>query len=126
MKPDETKPITPEEDTTLKQSMALNKIVMSMLEANRKSDLWLKIILIVSILTNVLIAGMFLHYESQFTTTKEITTTTVEQDTGEGSGNNVYQSGSYADYVQGNLEEGMTDGEADSDYDYRESDQIPE
>lgn len=34
----------------------------------------------------------------------EETTTTVTQDTGEGSGNNVYQAGEYAEYAEGNSE----------------------
>lgn len=33
--------------------------------------------------------------------TQETTTTTVTQDTGEGEGNNVYQSGEYATYEEG-------------------------
>lgn len=34
----------------------------------------------------------------------EETTTTVTQDTGEGSGNNVYQAGEYAEYAEGDSE----------------------
>ena len=34
----------------------------------------------------------------------EETITTVTQDTGEGSGNNVYQAGEYAEYAEGNSE----------------------
>lgn len=87
------------QEDALDQSVALNRIVMTMLESKRREDLWLKIILIISILVNVVISGIFVGYEdraSQVTTT----TTTVSQDTGEGSGNNVYQSGENAIYEQ--------------------------
>lgn len=36
--------------------------------------------------------------------TSETTTTTVNQDTGEGQGNNVYQAGEYATYDEGGVE----------------------
>lgn len=84
----------------LEQSLALNKITMDILDSKKKSDFWLHIILIISILVNVVIAGMFIWYESQWTTTATTTTTTVTQDTGEGEGNNVYQAGEQAEYVQ--------------------------
>ena len=87
------------QEDALDQSVALNHIVMTMLESKRREDLWLKIILILSILVNVVISIIFVEYEynaSQVTTT----TTTVTQDTGEGSGNNVYQSGENAVYEQ--------------------------
>lgn len=50
------------------------------------------------------------------------TATTVTQDTGEGSGNNVYQAGENADYIQGNFEEVTPNGETNSD-DYKNSNQ---
>lgn len=84
----------------LDQSIALNRIVMKMLKDSQRKDLWLRIILIISILSNIVISGLFIAYESQFTTTTTTTTTTVEQDTGEGYGNNVYQAGEYAEYTQ--------------------------
>ena len=79
------------EKDALDQSVALNRIVMTMLESKRREDFWLRIILIISLLANIAIAGIFTWYESGWTTTA--TTTTVTQDTGEGSGNNVYQAG---------------------------------
>lgn len=103
------------ENLDLEQSRALNKIILTMLESKKKNDLFLKVILIISILANVAIAGIFVAYESQFTTTETITTTTVEQDTGEGSGNNVYQAGEDANYIQGDVGV-ITDGETDSYY----------
>lgn len=97
----------------LDQSIALNRIVMKMLKDSQRKDLWLRIILIISILSNIVISGLFIAYESQFTTTTTTTTTTVEQDTGEGYGNNVYQAGEYAEYTQ----EGVsTDAQATDNY----------
>ena len=78
------------EEDALDQSVALNHIVMTMLESKRREDFWLRVILIISILANVIIAAIFVQYEKGMATTETITTT-VEQDTGEGSGNNVYQ-----------------------------------
>lgn len=91
-----------EEQGALDQSIALNKITMKLLH-DRAADckrLW--IALVISILVNLSIVGSFLWYESQWdytTTTTE--TTTVTQDTGEGTGNNVYQAGENATYHQG-------------------------
>ena len=101
-----------ESDDALDQSIALNRIVMTMLESKRREDTWLRILLIISLLVNVVISCIFIAYESQFTTTTTTEEITIEQDTGEGSGNNVYQGGEYAQYIQG---EGVTpNGEANS------------
>lgn len=117
MKPDtpikELDALRKEEDA-LDQSVALNRIVMTMLESKRREDFWLRIILIISLLVNIVIAGIFVVYESQWKYT-ETTTTTVTQDTGEGSGNNVYQAGENANYIQGNSEEVTPNGETNSD-----------
>lgn len=102
------------EEGALDQSLALNRIVMRMLDAKRREDFWLRIILIISILVNLLIAGIFIQYESQFTTTVTTTETTIEQDTGEGSGNNVYQAGENATYTQDTPEEVEMNGETNS------------
>lgn len=110
------------EKEALDQSIALNRIVLNMLESKRKEDLWLRIVLIISILANIAISCIFIGYESQFTTEKTITTTTVSQDTGEGEGNNVYQSGEHANYVQGNTEEVTPYGET-NDYNYNHNNQ---
>lgn len=99
------------EEDALDQSVALNHIVMTMLESKRREDFWLRVILIISILANVIIAAIFVQYEKGMATTETITTT-VEQDTGEGSGNNVYQLGESANYIQGNSEEVTPNGEA--------------
>lgn len=105
------------EKEELDQSVALNRIVLNMLESKRKEDFWLRIILIISILTNIVISCIFIGYESQFTTEKTITTT-VTQDTGEGEGNNGYQSGEHANYVQGNTEEVTPYGETNDQNNY--------
>ena len=123
MKPDtpikELDALRKEEDA-LDQSVALNRIVMTMLESKRREDFWLRIILIISLLVNIVIAGIFVVYESQWTTAT--TTTTVTQDTGEGSVNNVYQAGENANYIQGNSEEVTPNGETNSDNYYGDQD----
>lgn len=100
------------EEDALDQSIALNHIVMTMLESKRREDFWLRLVLIISILVNLVICIVFVQYEKHMTMTETITT--VEQDTGEGNGNNVFQSGESATYVQGNSEE-VNYGEA-NDY----------
>lgn len=110
------------EEDALDQSIALNHIVMTMLESKRREDFWLRLILIISILVNLVICIIFVQYEKHMTTTETVTTT-VEQDTGEGSGNNVFQSGESAKYVQGNSEE-VNYGEADHNSDNNEDQNI--
>lgn len=95
------------EEGALDQSIALNRIVMTLLENNRRSNKFLSIILVISILVNLLVVGIFVMYESQFTTTT--TEVIVEQDTGEGYGNNVYQAGEHANYIQEGADT-VTDG----------------
>ena len=81
-----------EEQGALDQSIALNKITMKLLH-DRAADckrLW--IALVSSILVNLSIVGSFLWYESQWDRTTTTTETTmITQNTGEGTGNNVYQ-----------------------------------
>lgn len=94
----------------LDQSLGLNRILFALIDSLKRTQRWLCIILVISILANILIAGLFIAYESQFVTTTE--TITIDQDT-EGPGNNVYQSGENAQYVQ----EGVTDnGETTGNY----------
>ena len=102
----------------LDQSIALNRIVMTLLEQNKRRDRIISILLAVSIVVNALIVGGFLWYESQWEVTTT-TTATITQDSGQGNGNNVYQSGDSAKYVQGNVEED-DDGEADNSDHYNE------
>lgn len=100
-------------EDALDQSIALNRIVMTLLEQNKRRDRIISILLAISIIINALIVGGFLWYESQWETTATTTTTTITQDSGKGDGNNVYQSGNSAKYVQGNTVEEDTDGETD-------------
>lgn len=106
----------------LDQSIGLNRILLTLIDSQRKTHKWICILLIISLLCNVGICTIFVAYESQFTTTTE--TITITQDTGEGEGNNVYQSGESAQYVQGNSGEVTSDGETDNNY-YSDN-QIPE
>ena len=99
------------EENALDQSIALNRIVMTMLDSKKREDLWLRVILIISIMVNLIVCIVFVQYEKQMTTTETITTT-VEQDTGTGKGNNVFQSGEDAKYIQGDSTEEVNDGEA--------------
>lgn len=108
-------------EDALDQSIALNRIVMTLLEQNKRRDRIISILLAISIIINALIVGGFLWYESQWETTATTTTTTITQDSGKGDGNNVYQSGSSAKYVQGNTVEEEYDGKTDnSHYHYNE------
>lgn len=106
----------------LDQSIGLNRILLTLIDGQKKTQKWLCILLVISLLCNVAICMIFVAYESQFTTTTE--TITIAQDTGDGEGNNVYQSGENAQYVQGNSEGVSTDGETDNNY-YSDN-QIPE
>lgn len=107
----------------LDQSIGLNRILLTLIDSQKKTQRWLCILLVISLLCNVAICTIFVAYESQFTTTME--TITITQDTGEGEGNNVYQSGSDAQYIQGGSSgEVTTDGTTDDNY-YSEN-QIPD
>lgn len=106
----------------LDQSIGLNRILLTLIDGQKRTQKWLCILLVISLLCNVAICMIFVAYESQFTTTTE--NITISQDTGDGEGNNVYQSGENAQYVQGNSEGVTTDGETDNNY-YSDN-QIPE
>lgn len=83
-----------DEHEALDQSIALNRIVMSMLQQQKESNKRMFIALIVSLLLNACIVGGFLYYESQW---QYDTTTTITQDVdGESSINNV-QGNQYND-----------------------------
>jgi hypothetical protein len=111
------------ESDALNQSLGLNRILLTLIDNQRRIHKWLCILLVISLLCNVAICCIFVAYESQFTTTTE--TITITQDTGEGEGNNVYQSGSDAQYIQGDSSgEVTTDGT--TDYNYYSENQIPD
>lgn len=98
----------------LDQSIGLNRILLTLIDNQKRTQRWMCILLVVSLLCNVAISAIFVAYESQFITTETSTEmVTVNQDSGEGDSNNVYQSGENAQYVQGNLEEVNTNGETD-------------
>ena len=105
------------EEDALDQSLGLNRILLTLIDNQRKIYKWICILLVISLLCNVAICALFVAYESQFVTTTE--TITIEQDT-DGPGNNVYQSGENAQYVQ----EGVTEN-GDADDNYYSDDQIP-
>lgn len=110
-------------EDALDQSLGLNRILLTLINSQQRAHKWLCILLVISLMCNVAICCIFVAYESQFTPTTE--TITITQDTGDGEGNNVYQSGSDAQYIQGDsVEEVTTDGTTDNNY-YSE-DQIPE
>ena len=106
----------------LDQSIALNKIVMALLDQSKKQNRSLVILLAISIVINLFIVGIFVWYESGFDTTVTTTTTTITQDSMDGTGNNVYQSGNSAKYIQGNMTEEDINGETeDCDYSYNKN-----
>lgn len=85
----------------LKESQALNQIVLDLLTQKKKEHLRLWIVILALVFVNLLEVGLFVWYESKMEVTETTaTTTTVEQDTGEGSGNNIYQSGECAHYQE--------------------------
>ncbi len=101
------------EDGALDQSLALSKITMGLLH-DRAADcrrLW--IALIISIALNLCTVIGFLWYESQWERSETITTT-VTQDTQDGTGNNIYQSGKDASYTQYNSKEDVLNGETNN------------
>ena len=111
------------ESDALDQSLGLNRILLTLIDNQRRTYKWICILLVISLLCNIAICCIFVAYESQFTTTTE--TITITQDTGEGEGNNVYQSGSDAQYIQGDSSgEVTTDGTTDDNY-YSEN-QVPD
>ena len=78
----------------LKESQALNQIVLDLLTQKKKEHLRLWIVILALVFVNLLEVGLFVWYESKMEVSETTTTTTtVEQDTGEGNGNNIYQSG---------------------------------
>lgn len=79
----------------LEQSQALSAMTMEMLSARKHELSVLKIILIISLITNIILCGMFIF---GYRECSMVETTTVEQDNSDG--NNVYQAGEYAVYTQ--------------------------
>lgn len=85
-----------DEKDALDQSIALNRIVMTMLQHQKESNKRMFIALIISLLINVCVVAGFLYYESLWK--YETTTTTVTQEVeGEGSDINNVQGDQYMD-----------------------------
>lgn len=82
------------------ESTALNQITLDLLDQKKKENFRLWIVILALIVVNLIEVGFFVWYESQFEATETTATTTIEQDTGEGDGNNVYQSGEQAQYYE--------------------------
>lgn len=91
----------------LEQSQALNNVLVDLLKQQKQQNKVIAIALILSLIFNFCIILSFVYYESQFDVTST-ETLTVTQDTGEGSGNNVYQAGEHASYNQGGDMNGET------------------
>ena len=99
------------EGDALDQSIALNKITRKLLEKKHREDILTKVILLVSILVNLIIVGIFVAYESQFvvvpgnteTVTTSTTTTTQDVD-GENAQINNVQGNQYKDNATHNEE----------------------
>lgn len=85
------------EGEALDQSIALNRIVMTMLQHQKESNKRLFIALILSILVNVFVVAGFLYYESQWEYTDTVTTTIQQEVDGEGSNINNVQGDQYND-----------------------------
>lgn len=110
----------------LDQSIGLNRILLTLIDNQKRTQRWMCILLVISLLCNVAISTIFVVYESQFITTASTETVTVNRDSGDGDSNNVYQSGENAQYVQGNLEEVNTNGETDNNDYTNNPDKNPE
>lgn len=67
-----------DEKDALDQSIALNRIVMTMLQHQKESNKRMFIVLIISLIINVCIVAGFLYYESLWE--YETTTTTITQE----------------------------------------------
>lgn len=90
-----------EKINALDESLALNKIAIDLLNQKKKDHLRLWMIIIALIIVNLVEVCIFIWYESQMETVETVTTTTtVDQDTGKGTGNNVYQAGEHAQYSE--------------------------
>lgn len=85
----------------IEESKAFNQITLDLLEQKKKEHLRLWIVILALVVVNLLEFGLFVWYESTSEVVETTTTTTIEQDTGSGTGNNIYQSGEKATYNEG-------------------------
>lgn len=97
------------EADALDQSIALNRIVMAMLQHQKKGFKYVFVALIISLLANLFIVGGFLYYNSLYNyTTTTTTVTELDQEvTGENSKINNVQGDQYNDNATHN--EGASD-----------------
>lgn len=73
------------EEEALDQSIALNRIVMAMLEQQKSNNKRLFIALVISLFINLAIVGGFLYYNSLFDYSDTVTTTVDQAVEGDGS-----------------------------------------
>lgn len=102
-----------DEKDALDQSVALNRIVMQLLETRAQECKRLWVALIVSILVNLAIVAGFLWYESQWEYSTTTTSTEIQQEA-EDDGLNLLQVGDNSRMFFG-LEEDDVDGQAVSE-----------
>lgn len=61
----------------LDQSIGLNRILLTLIDNQKRTQRWMCILLVISLLCNVAISTIFVVYESQFITTASTETVTV-------------------------------------------------
>ena len=94
----------------LEQSLELNKIQADLLKDKNKNQRLPIIMAIIAFASAVIIVVSLLFFFAQYEFYAE--TTTITQDTGEGTGNNVYQEGEQAQYHEASE---VGDGKTKSD-----------
>lgn len=98
----------------LESAKALNDIALELLRHKKSDHTKMFVIIILLIVMNIVQCALFIWYINQESEVVETITTeeTITQDT-EGDGNNVYQSGEEAQYIQQGKTEVNSDGETD-------------
>lgn len=83
---------------------AFIETILAMASENRKQNkrLFIAVVTLASVIVAMVVCFFIWLASVEFTSSVTTTeTTTITQDTGEGSGNNIYQSGEYATYNDG-------------------------
>lgn len=96
------------EADALDQSMALNRILAQLLEDKRRERRMMLFIIALSLLANIIICAMFIHYENQFV--EDTVTITTQEVSGEGSDINNVQGDQYNDRAMNISGGGVTFG----------------
>lgn len=95
-------------ETQLEQALAMNRLLIDTLNKDRQERRKTRKISIICasicLVSVVLLVGVIVALASGVTVETVTTETTVTQDTGEGSGNNVFQAGEYSSYSEGGVE----------------------